>query len=311
LAALSIAGLFGRWAWWLDLCAHFRWQYAASALLLGVAAALLRRGRLIMSASSILLFNGMLIWPTAPAGTSRSTDASTAVVRVSLVNANLWRDNPDLAAFTEWLGANPAQIVVLQELTPAHYAALHPLLQSQGLREVIVLPANDAFGIGVWSSLQVRSAQLRELGPYSLASIHAQLLTTDGLALDLFATHPLPPIGAAGTAARNAHLLELSAWVKEKPRAALVLAGDFNATPWSSALRDLSASLQLDAGTHLDWPTPSWKPRVPLGLGWLLAVPIDHVMLRGALLIEHQHAPDTGSDHRAQRVVMGVPKPAH
>jgi endonuclease/exonuclease/phosphatase (EEP) superfamily protein YafD len=245
-------------------------------------------------------FNLWLIWPTA----SATAGSSVATEQISLINANLWRDSPNSDDFRAWLQANPADIVVLQELTPAHLTAIGPVLQAQGMRDVIVVPAEDAFGIGVWSRLPVSKAQLRELGPFHLASIHTQLRTAAGNTLDLFAVHPFPPIWAAGTAARDAHLRELSTWVHEAPRSTLILAGDFNATPWSAALRELSASLQLDAGTHKQWPWPTWKPATPLGLGWLLAVPIDHVLLRGAALHTHELGPDTNSDHRPQRVVV-------
>lgn len=302
LALLSIAGMYGQWAWWLDLCAHFRWQYGASAILLGVLAICLRHWSSALFALLILLFNAALIWPTAPAGQPHAPTLTNSGT-VSLINANLWRDNPSNRLLIQWLQSAPADIVVLQELTAAHHAELGPVLHAQGLREVIVLPAADAFGIGVWTRLPVRSSQQRELGPFQLANIHAQLQVGDGV-VDLFAVHPFPPVGAEGSAARDAHLRELSLWVNEEPRTALVLAGDFNATPWSYAVRELASTLQLDAGTHLDWPIPTWKPAAPLGLGWLLAVPIDHVMLRGGRLAEHQQGPDTGSDHRPQRVVI-------
>jgi hypothetical protein len=57
LALAGIPGLlagFGGWAWWLDLFAHFRLQYAAALLLALVLAAVARRWWLAVVAALLL-----------------------------------------------------------------------------------------------------------------------------------------------------------------------------------------------------------------------------------------------------------------
>src|SRR5690606_20946422 len=78
----------------------------------------------------------------------------------------------------------------------------------------------------------------------------------------------------------------------------LILAGDFNSTPWSYALRSFVAESGLIRHTYNrptfpklwhylgDWrPTPSF-------------LPIDHVMTRGGIAIHHMTTGQpSGSDH--------------
>lgn len=296
LALVSVASLWGSVVWWLDLLAHFRWQYAFAAGLLGVAALCLRQRAALLLALLVLGQQSWLLWPTAPPA------ASPTNLRLDLLSANPWVGNARLDRLLDWAGPAP-QVLVLTELSArqADQVAQH----WPQLRPVIVLPAADAFGIGVWSQWPVLSAQRRELGPLLLASLHVQLRAPDGVPVDLFAVHPMPPISAAASAARDAQLRELIAWVQEQPRPRLILTGDFNASRWSHILRELDQALRLEDGTHRHWPWPTWQPRP--GALWrvLLGAPIDQVLLRGGRLQHHILGPDVGSDHRPWRVEIG------
>jgi endonuclease/exonuclease/phosphatase (EEP) superfamily protein YafD len=77
--------------------------------------------------------------------------------------------------------------------------------------------------------------------------------------------------------------------VKDLPRP-LIIAGDFNAAPWSTALRRFltKANLRYSYGYHPTWPV--WAP-------WL-GLPIDHVIVDGLRTIEARVWPDAlGSNH--------------
>jgi hypothetical protein len=81
IALLLLAGapgllaLLGAWAWWLDLAAHFRVQYAGALLLaLGLAAAA-RRWRLTLVLAALLLAPNLeaAVARLAPGDLARST----------------------------------------------------------------------------------------------------------------------------------------------------------------------------------------------------------------------------------------------
>jgi endonuclease/exonuclease/phosphatase (EEP) superfamily protein YafD len=72
----------------------------------------------------------------------------------------------------------------------------------------------------------------------------------------------------------------------------VLLAGDLNATPWSTGMRALTAG-ELRFGSRQSPWKPTWSVRSPF------AIPIDHALSTAPLLIlERRVGPDLGSDHR-------------
>ena len=81
-----------------------------------------------------------------------------------------------------------------------------------------------------------------------------------------------------------------------KDPAALV-AGDFNATPWSASYREFRRRTQLLDSAAGYWPWPTWFGENLAGR--ILAVPIDHLFHgSGWRVIERRIGADIGSDHR-------------
>jgi endonuclease/exonuclease/phosphatase (EEP) superfamily protein YafD len=124
----------------------------------------------------------------------------------------------------------------------------------------------------------------------------------DGSELNLIATHPLPPIGAAYAAERNAQLQAVgeAAVDLDSP---VIVAGDLNTTSWSPCFRDLLSTSQLrDSrrgwGIHPTWPGPLAA----------LGIPIDHVLVSPEIeIVRRVVGPQIGSDHRPVLVDLSVP----
>src|SRR5690606_5635313 len=79
----------------------------------------------------------------------------------------------------------------------------------------------------------------------------------------------------------------------------VVLAGDFNAAPWTAPLRQLGQQQQLASGP---WPPATWPVRLgPLG------VPIDNMFTRGgAQLLSLRAGDNIGSNHRPLWAEIGL-----
>ena len=76
-------------------------------------------------------------------------------------------------------------------------------------------------------------------------------------------------------------------WLRDGP---LVVVGDFNATPWSPALRTFLDELDLN-GLNVAATWPVW-------FGFA-GIPIDHALVSENLIITHiETGPNIGSDHR-------------
>ena len=118
-------------------------------------------------------------------------------------------------------------------------------------------------------------------------------LDVGGRALDVLATHPVPPKDRIQTGARNEHLVDLADEATAGGRP-LLLGGDLNATPWSPHFRRLVREGRLaDSGRvfGLQGTWPSFAP------AWL-RIPIDHVLVSPQLRVRDRHTGRPfGSDH--------------
>jgi len=109
----------------------------------------------------------------------------------------------------------------------------------------------------------------------------------------LLGTHPLSPSTEERAGLRDAQLGFARDWSAESG-GRRVVAGDLNATPWSSPFRRLLSggsliNSQLGYGLELTFPT---------GSSPLVRVPIDHVLHSdGFAVIDRRLGPSLGSDH--------------
>lgn len=102
-----------------------------------------------------------------------------------------------------------------------------------------------------------------------------------------------------GLVGGEAEAVKWGLWsAKAKP---LVVAGDFNAAPWSLRMRRIQQEQHLRFAA---WPVPTW-PAAAGGLG----VPIDHVLVRGGTGIARIEpwGADLGSNHRG--LIAGIDLP--
>jgi endonuclease/exonuclease/phosphatase (EEP) superfamily protein YafD len=297
LAALILVpswlGLLGGWHWALDLLAHFRWQYAvASLLMLGWAVWRRRRGVAALAALTFLLnaaLIGQLAW-YSPADDDVAGDFSQRVVVFNVLTSN-----PEKQRALDYLLASDADVIGLVEVDETWLQAMAPLRAKYPHQ--FTEARRDNFGLALFSRMPPEKAELLLLGELQLPSIQA-FMRHQGRELSVIVTHPIPPMGARGTAWRDGQLARLADHVSQLPMPALVV-GDLNATPWSAGMRILTAKGLGLRSLSPAW-TPTWRPTS------VFAVPIDHAVATAPLVITHRSVgPDLGSDHRPLNVTVG------
>jgi endonuclease/exonuclease/phosphatase (EEP) superfamily protein YafD len=117
-------------------------------------------------------------------------------------------------------------------------------------------------------------------------------LAVGGQRLVVAGVHLSPMLPGARHRRLRRELAQFAEFVGRTDRAVLV-AGDFNATPWSPHFRDLieAAGLRHAAdgrGYLATWPSWFWPARIP----------IDHILLKGPLTVTSlRRGPAVGSDH--------------
>lgn len=279
-----VGWMAGRHWWAVDLLSHFPFQAVLGLSAALVAAICLRRWRLAMAASVPLAINLLAIaglsWPAAAV----QADGP----RVKICSANVHVDNTDAAQLLELLRREKPDVLYVSELTPKFDAAV----RASGLFPFAFSRSelDSPWGAGLYSTRPLEETRFlpRSFGcPTIVARIDAE-----GTPLTIAGAHPVPPAGQRFTRLRDELLADTAKQLRGRTEP-VVLCGDFNATPWSYAFRDLLAVARLRDGRQGYGFKPTWPQGNPL-----LSLPIDHVLVSETIAVrDFRVGPAVRSDH--------------
>jgi len=284
-------------AWGLDLAVHWQWFWLAT---LGLALMLCAAGRWRRPGHSwgrwhtwrwwaLVLFGALPWWTASPRLEPAEGGAGEAPpgAMLTVASANVHLGNADAGRLLQWVRALQADVVVVLEVSPAMARALAAAADYPHQER---LPAEHAFGIALLSRYPLREVSVLHLQA-GVQALHAFVEAPMGLA-SVAALHTMPPIiGPRGLLDRDADIAAVVRQAKAAGAPAIV-AGDLNATPWSSGLRAAQAQGLLRAqGLAPTWPVP---------VASVFGIPIDHVLASSAQwrVAASGRGPDIGSDHR-------------
>lgn len=201
---------------------------------------------------------------------------------------------PDFSHRTDVALAGERGVIHAEPAGEASLVAALPQLTS--LYRPWLLKTNDGMGIFVKSGVgehddfRVREAQV---GSYALV-VDARL---KGIDLTLAMVHLTRPFPLAGFGRQVRQVERLAGQLAEIPRP-MILAGDFNALPWSKALNQLSAAMKAE--------NVQWVGTFPAGSPLKLA--IDQVRVSGGLkILSLETGPDLGSAHLPLVATIAIP----
>jgi endonuclease/exonuclease/phosphatase (EEP) superfamily protein YafD len=289
LAVMSLAAFLGRWVWWLDVLANFRAQYVVALAILGLVVMLSKwrkTGYVILGAALINLVAVLPLFIGSPA------DPESTAASVRVMSFNLLSDNESYSEVIEYIEAVDPDIVLLHEASRPWEVAM----DSSGLQYEFIRPRSEDLIFGTLVLVRGEGVEAVSFG-FAASSPRAVEVsfTPDGWStpLTVLGTHPLAPTDDGRAALRDAQLGFAGQWAAERTGAYLV-AGDFNATPWSWPFRrllDLGELRNSQVGFGLQ---PSFSSQSNL----LLRVPIDHLVHSEALEVtDRRLGPSLGSDH--------------
>lgn len=276
--------MLGRYAWPLDLFAHFRVQYSFLFLVVAILLFALRAPALgaasvigaVVAAIPVVSYMGA---PTAHA------DAGAATFRV--VAFNTWFRNHDYGAIGRFLERLQPDVIVLEELSREEGERLGAYLHSYPYSH------NDPrhYGAIVFTRWPIVSAETLAMdnGPARAARV---TLDWHGTQVTVLGVHLHWPLGPNNSRRRNAELEGIAAFAAARTEP-LIVAGDFNITPWSQHFRTAlrrSGLHDCAAGHGL---APSWPAQLPL-----VGIRIDHCWAsRHWRATDVRTGPALGSDH--------------
>lgn len=302
-AALGVGlGLLG-WAWFdLDFFAHFRGHFGLLALLgaaLAIGANAWRRTAAALGVAMVAAAALWPVWRAAPA----AGEAPCGVERLRVVTANLYAGNRAPARAAAALLALQPDILVTQETTAAFWRS-SGLLRLR-LPHVIARRAGGAYGVVLFSRLSIRdgAAGGRDAGAPGRAFGAIDIAGREFGVVGLHVSWPL-----LGPQREQIEGLEriMASLPPER-----ILLGDFNAAPWSEALRRIerASGALVTPGLRKTWrggyPNPFGERSLRAPLGHQL----DHILIPPGVGVARVWTAKTpGSDHRAVAADLTIPR---
>jgi len=244
--------------------------------------ALLRRSRLALGALALpaatwsVLFGGLLL----PAGHGAAHD-------LTVVQHNVGDENPDPAGTARSLARAGADLLALEELTPAALPTYEAVLAP-------AYPYHAVVGtVGLWSRYPLVDSRPVDIKPKDLDAdwnrgLRSTLQTSYGDTAVYVAHLPSVRIGVRGFSSgrRDESAAALGAALAAEPLDRVILLGDFNSTLDDRGLAPVTSRMTpAESGFGFSWPAA-----FPLAQ-------IDHVMTRTATPTDTWTLPATGSDH--------------
>lgn len=282
-----LGGLLGPLAWPLDLLAHFRIQYAALFVLLACVLLAFRRYAVAAAAALGFVISAVPLFPYIMSEPVSVAIAATPDETFRLVSFNVWFRNPDMARTAEYIEKSQADAVVLLELTPQQAEMLVPLLPSYPHYHI----EPSRMGAAVFTKWPMLSAESVPLSPGG--AVAARLaLDWHGTAVNVLGVHLNWPLGPRNSRFRNQELAALVRFSKAQ-QGPLLVAGDFNLTPWSQYFTDALEESGLRDAAHGFGLARSWPAQfAPAGIR------IDHCLLSPQWhSVSTRIGPWLGSDH--------------
>lgn len=296
VVAASVLPLGARLYWTLELATHFRVQYLAATAVLLVLVALRRQ----WAACAVLVAAGTVsaasVLPYVPLAFASEPPVSAAAAPIKVLTVNVSFRQFSARRLLEIIREANPDILVVQELTPHAETVLAEL--DTAFPNNRKFPAEGAYGIGVWSRFTLESSETFALG--RVPAIEARVRGPAG-AFTLIGVHLRAPTNARRAAARNQELLELAARTAaiEGP---LVVAGDFNVTPYSPYFVEWLEASGLTDSRRGRTLSVSWPTMLPLA-----GIPIDHVTVNDAFtILSHRRLPNFESDHYGVLVELAL-----
>jgi endonuclease/exonuclease/phosphatase (EEP) superfamily protein YafD len=281
-ALLGWLAQLGRWfaAW--DLLAHFAPLYLAPGVV-AVTIGILFLGRMrlaVIGAGLACAFAAVVLMAPEYVRSTGPAPAPGAGRRFKVVQFNAEDGAGDPGRLVTWLNVERPDVVVIEESNRRVREALAQagwwsvtgrsgvMLFSREPPRTTIRPSDDASGP---------------------AEMNGLVLATPSGNVTVLGIHVPWPIEPGLPRARK----DLLSIIRSYPAATTILAGDFNSTPWSFALRDDDRDFGLIRRTRavFSWPT--------MGHGLPFAfLPIDHVYAgAGWATVGVERGPELGSDH--------------
>jgi endonuclease/exonuclease/phosphatase (EEP) superfamily protein YafD len=286
VCAGTVAAWLAPLGWPFELFSHFRPQLAVSAALLVPALLFTRAPRAALFATGLA---ALLFLPSARRLLADVPAPACGTNAFVVVTANVQFSNDDKQRFLDWVASHPADVIVVQEVTPLGAGVLATLGAYPHRR---MITRADPYGIAMLSRWPFEKIDAVDLAGDGIPSLDA-IVQVNGQRIHVLGLHTRWPITPELARRRDRALLRAAVLAREQSLPT-VAAGDLNVAPDSPAFAQLLQTSGLrDAQAGSGWH-PTWMAGF-----WPLALRIDHQLVSPSLCVEQvEVGAEIGSDHR-------------
>ncbi|MDQ2084946.1 endonuclease/exonuclease/phosphatase family protein [Herbivorax sp. ANBcel31] len=294
----NVVGYFGRFAWYLELFAHFKFQYFVVAILFTVTFLLLKTWKFLSLAILVLGVNFFHIAPFYLEFSSSDYVMPENSNTLNLISFNVYTDNDNYEGVIEYIKSENPELFVLQEVNREWIENIQPLFEIYEYS--LIKPREDNFGIALLSKIPLKDKSIEYYGGSRVPNVVADFMH-NGKEVTIIGTHPLPPMGANYFEDRNNQLRDLASKRSEFSDSLIVI-GDLNTTSWTNIFKEFSRDMDVYDTRLGKGIQPTWPSMIPF-----FKIPIDHCLVSEDItVIERKTGSDLGSDHKPILVELAV-----
>jgi endonuclease/exonuclease/phosphatase (EEP) superfamily protein YafD len=288
--------LFDRYHVFMLVNSYTLWVFLP-AYAIAVAAALFRARLLTIAAAALIALH--LAWVLPPLfRTVRIPAAAAGPSHLRIVSANLNFDNGDHGPLLAELARDRADLVFLQEVTPAWWRAIEHSELGANYRNRVQEPRTDPGGQAILSRRPLTGVEIRHADGWPIITANVRV---DDTVVHVANVHLVAPLDTFSRNQQQQHAI--TRIVRTLPRPRLIV-GDFNASPynrWFAQLRGLGLREAHEAVGR------SWATTWPNGQRHLPPLRLDHVFVDPQVVpVAAREGTGTGSDHRPIIVDLAV-----
>jgi len=297
--------------WPFELFHHFLFHYLLLSGFLAVMFLVLRAKVAVACSVALFCVLGGLLWNVYSVSDEKQYslipspgDGLEGFRVVTLITHNIWELNTRRQEVGAWLQSQPADVVLLQEVPP-RVAAWYREKSFYPYQLEIYDPVPGHAGFPPDKAIVILSRYplatdskldpSKEFRPMAIVRISIPDVGNTWVV----AVHAQKPTTPTLLARRDQFLLGAAREIGGF-HGSVVVAGDFNATPFTPVFGDF---LRL-AGLSVSRPYTS---TFPAKLRWL-GIPIDHILVRHVRVADIEALPAIGSDHRPLKATLRLPE---
>ena len=276
--------------WFFDILRHFVFQYLIGALILGVYFIFARKKYAAFVMMIVICCAIFEIYSVTSKATPPPKRENT--IKVAVYNKLYFAQNQK--QLMHWIAGENPDIIIIQEADPD---ALKVLKQNQDYPYILERILPNPFGFILVSKYPITNPTIGETERHVINNIygHAHITINNKIVTSVYAAHPVPPVSHEHTAQRNSDLDFIINLIQNDQNKNIIVAGDFNITPYSPQFKKLLKKTNLLNQYTSVLPVPSWPSPF---FDYIFQIPIDHILHKGDLhLIEKRRGPSMGSDH--------------